>query len=211
MHPLLALSGSQIALQRVEPYDSEVPRIISGAAGSIILNVPAHGTRPTSDRVREALFSALESRDALDRARVVDLYAGSGALGLEALSRGADSVVLVERDHTAAKVAGDNARRVAEASEVPVTQVRIVESPVQRFLQGAPAQSADLVFIDPPYDLPDDELNTALEAVVPMCNEDALVIVERSSRSEDLTWPNGLEQIGHKKYGETELWWARAH
>ncbi|MFM6974072.1 MAG: 16S rRNA (guanine(966)-N(2))-methyltransferase RsmD [Agromyces sp.] len=188
-----------------------MPRIISGAAGSLTLNVPAHGTRPTSDRVREAMFSALEARDALDRARVVDLYAGSGALGLEALSRGADSVILVERDHTAAKVAGDNARRVAEASDVPVTQVRIVEMSVQRFLAGAESSSADLVFIDPPYDLPDGELAEALTAVVPLCADDALVIVERSARSADLEWPNGLEAMGNKKYGETEVWWARAH
>ena len=187
-----------------------MPRIISGAAGSLVLNVPAHGTRPTSDRVREALFSALDARDALDRARVVDLYAGSGALGLEALSRGADSVVLVERDHIAAKVAGDNARRVAEASDVPAAQVRIVESPVQRFLDGAEPGSADLIFVDPPYDLPDHELGAALEAVVPMCSSEALVIVERSSRSTPLQWPNGLKPLGEKKYGETELWWARA-
>lgn len=206
----IALNGNRIALHAVEPYDSVVPRIISGAAGSLTLNVPAHGTRPTSDRVREALFSALEARDALDNARVIDLYAGSGALGLEALSRGADTVILVERDHTAAKVAGDNARRVAEASEVPVNQVRIVESSVLRFLQSAVPESADLFFIDPPYDQPDAELTEALVALIPVCADDALVIVERSSRSADLEWPFGLKELGHKKYGETELWWARA-
>lgn len=186
-----------------------MPRIISGAAGSLVLNVPAHGTRPTSDRVREALFSALESRDALDRARVLDLFAGSGALGLEALSRGADTVVLVERDHTAAKVAGDNARRVATATGVPTTQVRVVESPVARYVNSAEPNSADLVFIDPPYDLPETELAEVLTAVVPLCTDDALVIVERSARSADLVWPQGLKALNNKKYGETELWWAR--
>lgn len=157
------------------------------------------------------MFSALEARDALDRARVLDLYAGSGALGLEALSRGADSVVLVENNHTAAKVAADNARRVAVASEVPVQQVRIVESSVEQYLARAERASADLVFIDPPYDLSTTELERALLALVPVCSEDALVIVERSSRSDDVNWPHGFEPAGQKKYGETELWWARAN
>ncbi|HLP22459.1 MAG TPA: 16S rRNA (guanine(966)-N(2))-methyltransferase RsmD [Microbacteriaceae bacterium] len=188
-----------------------MPRIISGAAGSLTLNVPAHGTRPTSDRVREALFSALEARDALDRARVLDLYAGSGSLGLEALSRGADTVVLVERDHTAAKVASDNARRVAEASDVAPTQVRVVEANVDSYLARAEAESVDLVFIDPPYELPNADLERTLSALAPACLPDALVIVERSSRSAELEWPEAFEVLSHKKYGETELWWARAN
>lgn len=160
--------------------------------------------------MREALFSALESRDALDRARVLDLYAGSGALGLEALSRGADTVVLVERDHTAAKVAADNARRVATASEVSQGQVTIVESPVERYLARAEAESADLVFVDPPYELSNAELTRTLEALANVCTSDALVVVERSTRSEDVDWPEQFEPLGHKKYGETAVWWARA-
>ena len=84
-------------------------RIIAGSAGGRTLRTPpGAGTRPTSDRVREAIFSALQARDALSGARVLDLYAGSGALGLEAASRGAASVLLVESDARAVSVIRDN-------------------------------------------------------------------------------------------------------
>ena len=92
-------------------------RIIAGSAGGTRLDVPGQGTRPTSDRVRESLFGALESMDAIDDARVLDLYAGSGALGLEALSRGARSAVLVERGRPAAAVIRRNVSAVRKALE----------------------------------------------------------------------------------------------
>lgn len=186
-----------------------MPRIIAGAAGSIALNVPDHGTRPTSDRVREALFSALEAREAIDSARVVDLYAGSGALGLEAISRGADSAVLVEKNPTAAKVAQSNAKRVAEAAAVDPSVVEVVVKPVARFLEQAPEGSADLIFIDPPYELSQTELEQDLASLLRICGPSALIVVERSSRSDDVHWPAPFKELGHKKYGETVLWWAR--
>lgn len=188
-----------------------VTRIIAGFAGSLTLRVPRSGTRPTSDRVREAIFSALEARDALDEATVVDLYAGSGALGLEAASRGASSVVLVERDPRAARTAGENARAIASAAasnKQPRPRIEVAVSSVRSFLDGSPALNVDTVFLDPPYDLAEEDLAADLAGVVPLLREDAVVVVERSSRSPEPTWPAGLERERRKDYGETTVWYA---
>lgn len=188
-----------------------VTRIIAGFAGSLTLRVPRAGTRPTSDRVREAIFSALEARDALEEATVVDLYAGSGALGLEAASRGASAVVLVEKDPRAARTAGENARAVvaaAASNKRDRPRIEVATSSVRSFLDGSPALNADTVFLDPPYDLGEDELAADLAGVVPLLREDAVVVVERSSRSPEPTWPAGLERDRRKDYGETTVWYA---
>lgn len=188
-----------------------VTRIIAGFAGSLTLKVPRAGTRPTSDRVREAIFSALEARDALDEATVVDLYAGSGALGLEAASRGASSVVLVERDPKAARTAAENTRAIvaaASSSKRPRPRIEVATSTVRSFLDGSPALNVDTVFLDPPYDLGEDELAADLAGVVPLLREDAVVVVERSARSPEPRWPSGLERERRKDYGETTVWYA---
>lgn len=188
-----------------------VTRIIAGFAGSLTLRVPRTGTRPTSDRVREAVFSALEARDALDGATVVDLYAGSGALGLEAASRGASSVVLVERDPKAARTAGENARAIlssAASNRVTRPRIEVAIASVRSFLDGSPALNVDTVFLDPPYDLPEDDLASDLAGVLPLLRDDAVVVVERSSRSPEPRWPAGLERDKRKDYGETTIWWA---
>jgi 16S rRNA (guanine966-N2)-methyltransferase len=182
-------------------------RIIAGAAGRVTLTVPKSGTRPTSDRVREALFSALEARDALEDARVLDLYAGSGALGLEAASRGAASVVLVEKNATAARIAKANAGLVAKAMKTDAGSFRVVASSVASFLASA-GGVFDLVFSDPPYEVSDAELAADLEALVPLLAPDALVVVERSSRSPEPGWPAALTALKPKKYGETTIWFA---
>lgn len=178
-------------------------RVIAGTAGGRELKTPpGRGTRPTSDRVREALFSALEARDALTGARVMDLYAGSGALGLESASRGAADVLLVESDRTAAAVIRDNAGRLGlRATVLPVT--------VTSALAGTP-QERDLVFLDPPYDLTEEALAADLAALVTRgwLAQDALVVIERSKRSAEPTWPEGLEPERLKKYGETVIWYA---
>ena len=178
-------------------------RIIAGTAGGRTLKVPpGSGTRPTSDRVREALFSSLEARDALRGATVLDLYAGSGALGLEAASRGAARVVLVESDRRAAALIESNARSLGLRGEV-------VARPVRSFLAG-PAEAFDLVVLDPPYPLAEEELAADLAALADgWLSEDALVVVERSSRSPEPTWPEGLERTSRKAYGETTLWLAQ--
>ncbi len=184
-------------------------RVISGVAGGRRLQTPAGArTRPTSDRVREALFSRLEHLDVLVGARVLDLYAGSGALGLEAASRGADSVLLVDADRSAAKVARGN------AAVVGLPGVVLREDTVERVLVSGPERGGqvDLVFLDPPYDLSEDALGDALVLLVGhrWLAPDALVVVERSSRSPEPRWPPGLAPAGERRYGETRMWFADA-
>lgn len=179
---------------------------MSGFAGSLALKVPKSGTRPTSDQVREAMFSALDARDAVDGAQVLDLYAGSGALGLEAASRGAVEVVLVERAAPAAAVCRANALAVQKASPGKLA-VTVAARSVQSYLDSA-VGTFDLVFLDPPYDMPEAELTANLAALPRVLADDALVVVERSSRTPEPSWPPGLTSIRSKKYGETMVWWA---
>lgn len=181
-------------------------RIISGAARGIRLDVPSAGTRPTSDRVRESLFGALESADALDGARVLDLYAGSGALGLEALSRGAASVALVERAAPAAQVIRANAARVTAAAGRPATDAAVHRVAASTFLARA-ADVFDLVFADPPYDVKDAATGEMLAALVARLAACAVVVLERASRSPQPILPPGLSIDRHKRYGDTTLWW----
>lgn len=183
-------------------------RIIAGAARGIRLDVPDAGTRPTSDRVRESVFGALESMDAIDGARVLDLYAGSGALGLEAWSRGATHVDLVERSRPAASVVGRNANAVAKSlGEVGAAKVH--QSTVRAFL-GRVTGPFDLVFTDPPYDLDDAAMTADLAALAPLLSAGAVVVIERAKRS---TAPEldaaGLTLLRQKTYGDTAIWWAQ--
>lgn len=180
-------------------------RIIAGFAGSLRLGVPPFGTRPTSDRVREAIFSALDARGVLPGARVLDLYCGSGALGLEAASRGAAHVTLVDRASAAHRVTRDNAALVRKAAPRDAALEIVVSSqPVQSFLGGTPGPW-DVVFLDPPYDLGGPELTHNLEALVKALAPDATVIVERSARDPEPEWPDGLELERRRDYGETAV------
>ncbi|HEV7145748.1 MAG TPA: 16S rRNA (guanine(966)-N(2))-methyltransferase RsmD [Pedococcus sp.] len=179
-------------------------RIISGRAGGLRLTTPSGATtRPTSDRVREALFSRLEHLDVVRGARVLDLYAGSGALGLEAASRGAASVLLIEANAAAAKVTRAN------ASSLGIPGVTVRHTTVQRALTKG-AEPHTLVFLDPPYDLGEAELAADLAALVDQgwLAAEALVVVERSSRTPEPRWPEGLESEGERRYGETKIWFA---
>ena len=183
-------------------------RIIAGYAGSRRIAVPRTGTRPTSDRVREAVFSALEARDVLPGSTVVDLYAGSGALGLEAASRGAATVVLVEKNPAAAKVCRENARLLMQGAPKPGPRIDVQPQSVASYLAGSSDRgNVDIAFLDPPYDLGDDELAANLAALAPQLAPDAVVVVERSSRSPEPTLPPALELDRRKDYGETTLWW----
>ncbi len=184
-------------------------RIIAGTAGGTRLDVPGQGTRPTSDRVRESLFGALSSMDAIADARVLDLYAGSGALGLEALSRGARRTVLVEKGRAAAAVVRRNAAAVAKALGGDAAgRTSVQESSVHGYLLRA-AGPFDLVFTDPPYDLSDADMTADLVALAPLLSPDAVVVIERGKRS---TPPDlaaaGLSLLREKVYGDTALWWA---
>jgi 16S rRNA (guanine966-N2)-methyltransferase len=185
-----------------------VTRIIAGRAGSLTLDVPDAGTRPTSDRVRESLFGALESADALRGAAVLDLYAGSGALALEAISRGAATADLVEKSTRAAGVAQRNAARVAKSmgGDAVIRVHRVAADPFLAGAGGAPTWT--LAFVDPPYDLGEVELALTLGRLAVRLSPGAIVVVERASRSPEPSLPDGLPLTRSKKYGDTTLWWA---
>ncbi|SEE26600.1 16S rRNA (guanine(966)-N(2))-methyltransferase RsmD [Ruania alba] len=179
-------------------------RVIAGTAGGHRLDVPAKGTRPTSERVREAIFSRLEHLGMLDGTRVLDLYAGSGALGLEAASRGAAQVTLVESARAAVGTCRANARRTGLESIV-----QVVPTAVERYLSGGPpAAGYDLVLVDPPYT--EDGLDAVLEALAApgWLAPEGAVVVERSSRSTPPVWPDGWAESGTKSYGETRVYYA---
>jgi len=185
-------------------------RIISGLAGGRRIHTPpGSGTRPTSDRVREALFSRLEHLDAVHHAKVLDLYAGSGALGLEAASRGATSVLLVESDWAAVAVIRKN---IADL-DLPGVDVGVRADTVERALLSGPVSEqarCNLVLVDPPYDVTEEALGDVLRLLVTheWLSPDALVVVERSARSPEPRWPPGLEGAGERRYGETKMWFA---
>ncbi|EMY34893.1 methyltransferase [Arthrobacter crystallopoietes BAB-32] len=183
-------------------------RIIAGAAGGLALaNVPGTGTRPTTDRVKEALFSRLESYDILHDAVVLDLFAGSGALGIECASRGAARVELVELNEKAAGVCRRNADQVNTVLRRRVVQVH--RTGAEGFLAKLQAGGHyNLVLMDPPYTLTDSKLALLLDLLVPVLAGGAVVVVERSSRSPQPQWPAGLECFSDRKYGETQLWFA---
>jgi 16S rRNA (guanine966-N2)-methyltransferase len=184
-----------------------VPRIIAGWAGSLTLAAPPNGTRPTSDRVREAMFSALEARDAIRGAAVLDLYAGSGALGFEAVSRGAASAVLVDRADAAGKAMRENLGRLRRADrEGSRVDVRIVVKTAGGYLSSLqPEERLGLVFLDPPYDLGGAAVTGDLAALVPHLTEDAVVVVERAARSASPDWPEGLVLDRVRTYGDTAV------
>ncbi|MFJ4268189.1 16S rRNA (guanine(966)-N(2))-methyltransferase RsmD [Paenarthrobacter nicotinovorans] len=183
-------------------------RIIAGVAGgNPLASVPGTATRPTTDRVKEALFSRLESLAVIDDARVLDLYAGSGSLGVESASRGARSVDLVEFDARASDVCQRNADLVNQS--LGTKRVSVHRSKVESFLERAGESSEwDLVFLDPPYPLDEQALSAVLEKLAPHLDDAAVIVVERSSRSPEPAWPDALESFADKKYGETKLWFA---
>lgn len=182
-------------------------RIIAGRARSVRLSVPSAGTRPTSERVREALFSTLESWDAISGARVLDLYAGSGALGLEAASRGAASVVLVERNPKAAALCRANAAAVARSLGAASVPIDVSARSVRSHLTVSAAPS-DLVLVDPPYDVGDADIAEDLAGIARVLAPGGVIVVERSTRSPEPVWPAGITAIRSRAYGETTLWFA---
>jgi 16S rRNA (guanine966-N2)-methyltransferase len=185
-----------------------VTRIVAGSAGGRALRVPARGTRPTSERVREALFSRLEHLGAVDGARVLDLYAGSGALGLEAASRGARRVVLVESARDAAAACRANAAALGLADRVAVLAAPVAAA-VAGLATGPEPGPYDLVLLDPPYDLGEEALDAVLAGLAPPAvAPGAVVVVERARRSPHPRWPAALAPGGVRTYGDTALWFA---
>jgi 16S rRNA (guanine966-N2)-methyltransferase len=180
-------------------------RIVAGEAGGRRLAVPAGDrTRPTSDRAREALFGTLGALLELAGARVLDLYAGSGAVGLEAVSRGAAHALLVDSDARAATTARENAAALGFADRVAVRRDR-----VERALAGSPTPY-DLVFADPPYALADDDLAAVLDRLTQGWLAPAAVLaVERATRGDGPRWPEGVEALRQRRYGEGTLWYGQ--
>lgn len=186
-------------------------RIIAGLAGSLKLTSPAKVTRPTSDRIRESIFSRLEAHDQLTGARVLDLYAGTGALALEAASRGAASAWMVERDGKAAAVCVSNLKIVSKAlaKEEIDLDGKVVNKSVTAFLNSPAEKEFTLVFIDPPYEITNDEIVGDLELLKTHI-KDATIVVERSSRTDSPIWPEGYCLDFEKSYGDTVVYWLSA-
>lgn len=177
-------------------------RIIAGEHGGRRLTVPRAGTRPTSDRVREAIFSKLDHADALRGAHVIDLFAGSGALGLEALSRGAADATLVESATPAVRIIQANIKELGVGYRAHVAREKAVP-----YLEHA-LGTFDLAFLDPPYDIVEGDLDAVLTALVPRLSPSAIVVLEVSSRRRAPQWPRGLQLASSKTYGETTVHYA---
>ena len=191
-------------------------RIISGAAGGVRLaSVPGDNTRPTTDRVKESLFSKLESYDIIRGARVLDAFGGSGALGCEALSRGAASVTLLDTYPKAVAVIRKNVAAVEKAmgragsgsSGATGSAARVQQSQALTYVKSA-SGPWDLVFVDPPYATPNEQVSELLEALTPKLAEGAVVVVERSSRDAEPVWGEGLYCFSTRQHGETVLYYV---
>ncbi|TYK48349.1 16S rRNA (guanine(966)-N(2))-methyltransferase RsmD [Actinomadura decatromicini] len=183
-------------------------RVIAGSAGGRRLDVPpGRDTRPTSDRAREGLFgTVLALLGPLDGLRAADLYAGSGAVGLECLSRGAAHALLVESHPRAMAVIRRNAAALGLPGAVPCADK------VERLVRRPPDEPYDLVFADPPYALADAAVTALLEDLRDngWTAPDALVVVERAARGRSLSWPDGYEAERERRYGEAVFWYGRA-
>ena len=190
-------------------------RIIAGTRkGHRLQTPPGDRTRPTTDRVREALFSVIASwagtagspsEESLAGLAFLDLYAGSGAVGLEAASRGASPVLLVESDRRTARIIADNARTLK-------LEVQVRTGRVDDVIAQPPPGPYDVIFADPPYEVDSAALSRTLATLLESgwINDEALVIVERSSRTEDLSWPEDPADVWARPYGETTLhFWQR--
>jgi 16S rRNA (guanine966-N2)-methyltransferase len=184
-------------------------RIIAGLAKGRSIAAVASSTRPTSDRAREALFSTLSSEfGEFDGLHVLDLYAGTGAIALEALSRGAAIVHAVEKDDAAAKAITSNYENMKSAP-CPGT-FHLYSMSVHRFLQDKAAHPYHFIYIDPPYEVDDIDV---IETLIQLRDGDyidpqALIAIERNSRVKEISWPEGLEEFREKKYGQATIFYG---
>ena len=176
-------------------------RIIGGVAGGRRIVVPPRGTRPTTDRVRESLFNIVTARRDLTGLSVLDLYAGSGALGLEALSRGAASALFVESDRRAAAVIERNIATLGLPGAV-LRRGRVADT-----LAGGATGPVDLVLADPPYDVDAGEVERLLTALTAngWVREGSVAVIERAAGGPPLMWPDGWDPWDHRVYGDTRL------
>jgi 16S rRNA (guanine966-N2)-methyltransferase len=183
-----------------------VTRIVGGTARGRRLVVPGRGTRPTSERAREALFNTLSTELDLDGAHVLDLFAGSGAVGLEALSRGARAAVFVESDRRAAVTLQDNIAALGFAHAV------VHRCTADTYLAAVGADEPfDFVFADPPYALPGNVVARLLSTLSDerWLASGGVVVLERSARDPEPEWPSEIKAIKQRRYGEGCLWYGR--
>lgn len=190
-------------------------RIIAGRFKNQEIKTPKNAatTRPTTDRTKEAIFSHLDATGMLDGACVVDIYAGTGALGFEALSRGAQSVTFVEADATIAALIAQTARGL-KGPDVRQVAVRIVRTKAEKYTaklaeNADSAPRVDVVFMDPPYAVPTDAVNAQIRDMTAVLADDGVIMVERSVRTEDISAPDGYEIYLQKDYGETAVFYIQ--
>lgn len=182
-------------------------RIVAGRLGGRRLEAPpGRRTRPTTDRVREALFNTLESLTDLAGARFADLYAGSGAVGLEAHSRGAGHVLLVESDQKAARAARANLAALGAGGSV-----QLLRSAVSTALAAGAEAPYDVVFADPPYAFGDSQLADLQRALLAggWLGPGSLLVIERATRAAPVVWVEHVTEIRARRYGETTLWYGQ--
>lgn len=181
-------------------------RIIGGDFRGRSLKVPDAETRPTSSRVREAIFSSVEHAvSGLDDLRVLDLFSGSGAFGIESISRGAAEAVLIEKDLRAADTLHTN------VANFGIKKARVVIADAfTDVAQKSGRGTFDVVFIDPPYSFADQDVNSLIANLVrnDWLNDYALIVVERGSRSQ-VQWPESVEELRKKVYGDTSIWYGQ--
>lgn len=177
-------------------------RIVAGSAKGRMLAVPKSGTRPTSERVREALFSRLSHYDYIEKCNILDLFSGSGALAFEAISRGASNATCVESNAKAAKIISDNGRKL----KLPV---KVINQKVETYLESLTDEMRyDLVFIDPPYDFSELKIADILANLKPYLRKNAIVVVERAKKAPEPIWPDFLILEDERKWGDTRVWSA---
>lgn len=185
-------------------------RIIAGAAGGLRLkSVPGTATRPTTDRAKESLFSRLDAWGMCTNASVLDLFAGSGALGLEAASRGAKDVTLVEKASSAARTCRANAAILSESGLS--ARITTTQTSAQQHLNTVSNAQWDLVFVDPPYPMTNPEVSELLASLRGRLGPGAVIVVERSVRTPEPQWPQGLQRFERSTHGETVLWYVEEH
>lgn len=185
-------------------------RVISGRFKGVALATPKPGTRPTTDRTKEAIFSRLDAWGVLDDARVLDLFAGTGALGIEALSRGARELVAVEAAAPAAaliaKTLGELKRNRSWESDMAA---KVVKAKAEKYVAVPAAAPFDVIMIDPPYAFATEDCDRLLTdlAANGFAADGALIMLERSTRSEEPTAPEGWEISERRDYGETAVFY----